>query len=424
MAKHTIIGVAQMILSALTGIPVPNKKHIAVRVRPEVEQALRGGHPWLYGDAITSISRVGVPGDVAVVFDRKKRFLAAGLYDPTSPIRVRLLVHGRPQKIAAALFAARLEAAARIRAPLEDNETTAYRLVHGPNDQMAGLVIDRYEQTLVVRLDTLAWIPHLNSLLAVLAEQLAPDHIVLRLSRKLQKGEAALYGLQDGQSLSGSAPEVVRFLENGLSFEADVVRGQKTGFFLDQRENRQRVEELASSRKVLNTFAYSGAFSVYAARGGAAEVLSLDLNKQALESAQRHFEMNSAFPGVRTASHEVLQGDAFKLLSDLAERGQDYDMVILDPPAFARRSSEIDGALRAYGRLTELGLSLLAPGGILVSSSCSSRVTAGMFFDTVSQTASRQGRPLQEIERSGHALDHPVGFREGAYLKTLFASAP
>jgi len=414
-----------MPLNLPSQIPKPNRQRLAVHVVPYVERALRDGHPWLFESAITRINRNGRPGDVAVVFDRKNRFLVAGLYDPASPIRVRLLVHREPQEISRELFAARMAVAFQRRLPLLESGTDGYRLIHGANDGMPGIVIDRYAQTYVLKLYSAAWVPYLSLLVDELVRLAAPERVVLRLSRQLEKDPGTLYGLADGQMILGSPPEgLVEFIENGLLFEADVLQGQKTGFFLDQRENRSRVEGLANTRIVLNAFSYSGGFSLYAARGGAVAVTDIDQSSHALAASERHFELNERFPKVARAKHEIIQGDVFAVLPDLAEQGFRYDLVILDPPAFAKRQDEVDRALAAYGRLSRLGLAVLKPGGILVASSCSSRVTAESFNATVHQAANDLGRPLAEIERTGHALDHPIGFKEGAYLKTLFAYAP
>ena len=248
-------------------IPPPSERRLALRVTAAAQYALRGGHPWLFDQAILSQSGEGRPGDLAVIFDDRKRFLAIGLYDPTSPLRVRVLQHGEPAPVDHAWLRSRLAAAAALRFSLSTTGTTGYRLVHGENDGLPGLVIDRYEQTLVVKLYTLAWIPRLADLLPVL-EELVPAHsIVLRLTRAVSARPEFLYGLADGSILAGAPPDgPVLFSENGLRFEADVVHGQKTGFFLDQRDNRARVEALAAGRRTLNVFAYTGGFSLYAAR--------------------------------------------------------------------------------------------------------------------------------------------------------------
>ena len=409
----------------LANLPRPSGRRLALRVSPAAERAIRSGHPWVFDKAIRQQNVDGSPGDLAVIFDRKNRFLAIGLYAPASPIRVRILAHGQPAQIDADWFMYKVETAAEQRLPLLQTNTTGYRLVHGENDGLPGLVIDRYGETLVLKLYTTAWVPHLRDVLRAVTAVLPPKRIVLRLSRFVQRQEADLYGLFDGQLLWGQPVrnDGVLFLENGLYFEADVVHGQKTGFFLDQRNNRARVEKLAAGKRVLNVFAYTGGFSLYAARGGAKEVVSLDLSQPALANAMRNFKLNRAHEAVAAADHELLVGDAFLTMQQLIANKRRFEMVIIDPPAFAKRQDEVERALTAYGRLVRLGLKLLRPGGVLVMASCTSRVTADQFFELVHKTALGVGRPLQEIERTGHALDHPIGFPEGAYLKCLFAYA-
>jgi 23S rRNA (cytosine1962-C5)-methyltransferase len=362
---------------------------------------------------------------LAVIFDRKRRFLAIGLYDPLSPIRVRILQGRQPATIDQSWFQQRLQTAVALRTPLQAADTSGYRLLHGENDGLPGLIIDQYAETLVLKLYTVAWLPHLRNVLAGLTAVVKPKRMVLRLSRQLQQEPNWLFGLEEGQVLSGEAiKRDIQFLENGLTFEADVVNGQKTGFFLDQRDNRARVEKLADGKRVLNVFAYTGGFSLYAARGGAKRVISLDLSQPALAGAIRNFKLNQANPQVAACDHEILVGDAFQALKQIREARRSFEMVIIDPPAFAKSQPEVERALTGYGRLVRLGLDVLRPNGILVMASCSSRVEAETFFKLVNQTALMAGRPLIEIERTDQALDHPITFPEGAYLKCLFASAP
>ncbi|MDQ1301092.1 MAG: rRNA (cytosine1962-C5)-methyltransferase, partial [Chloroflexota bacterium] len=259
---------------------------------------------------------------------------------------------------------------------------------------------------------------------AALSEVCAPRRLILRLSRDVVKRPEFLYGLTDGTALLGTLPAApVAFRENGLRFEADVLRGQKTGFFFDQRDNRARVRELAAGKRTLNVFAYTGGFSLYAAAGGAPEALSLDASAPALAAAERHFALHRNLPRVGVCRHTILAADAFDALAGLHAQRQRYDLVIVDPPALAKQASEITRAVRSYRRLTRLALAVLAPGGTLVMASCSSRVSADLFFATINQSATQAGRPLREITRTEHALDHPVRFPEGAYLKCLFANA-
>jgi 23S rRNA (cytosine1962-C5)-methyltransferase len=404
--------------TSLSQLPGASAKRIAVRITPPAERALRQGHPWVFDQSITEQSHTGTPGDLAVIFDDKRRFLAIGLYDPTSTIRVRILQAREPATINTDWFQKRLANAAQLRAALDEKNTNGYRLVHGENDGLPGLVLDRYAETLVLKLYTPAWIPHLKDFRDALSQVSPAQYLILRLSRSLQKQTEFLHGLSDGMTLSLHAPpSLILFKENGLVFEVDPLRGQKTGFFLDQRENRARVEKLSRDRSVLNVFAYSGGFSVYAARGGAREVVSVDVSAPALEAAVRNMKHNNL-----TVPHETIAEDAFEVLARMASQNRLFDLVIIDPPMFAQSEKQVASALSAYRKLTRLSLNVLRKGGTLVQASCSSRVDANTFFETVHQSAKEAGRRLTELERTGHALDHPISFKEGAYLKCLFAA--
>ncbi len=405
--------------ASLPRLPNPSAKRIALRISPPAQRVLRQGHPWVFDGSITEQSHTGVPGDLAVIFDDKRRFLAIGLYDPASSIRVRVLQSGEPATINADWFQNKLIAAARLRVSLEEKDTNGYRLVHGENDGLPGLIIDRYADTLVLKLYTPAWIPHLKNFCDALAQVSAAEHLILRLNRSLQKQTDLLYGLSDGMTLTRlTPPDRILFKENGLIFESDPIHGQKTGFFLDQRDNRARVEKLSRDQSVLNVFAYTGGFSVYAARGGAKEIVSVDMSAPALEGAIRNMAHNRL-----TVPHETIAEDAFEVLSRMASQKRLFDLVVIDPPMFAQSEKQIESALSAYRRLTRLGLGVLRKGGTFVQASCSSRVDADSFFESIHRSAKEAGRMLTEIERTGHALDHPVGFKEGAYLKCLFARA-
>lgn len=414
--------------SSLSRLPDPNTRRIAVRISPQADHALRQGHPWVFDQAILEQSHAGQPGDLAVIFDDKRRFLAIGLYDPTSPIRVRILQSRQPAAINADWFKTRLAAAARLRSPLTEEPveraTTGYRLIHGENDGFPGLVVDRYAETLVIKLYTPAWIPHLKEFCSALAQVSPAQGLILRMSRTLLKQPEFLAGLSNGLALCGP-PLVgpILFQENGLVFEADPILGQKTGFFLDQRENRARVERLARGHSVLNVFAYTGGFSVYAARGGAKEVLSVDISAAAMQAAIRNMAHNQQVASVAAAIHETVAEDAFEVLTRMGSEKRQFDLVIIDPPMFAQNQAQTSAAISAYQRLTRLGLGVLRTGGVLVQASCSSRVDAEAFFSSIHHAARESRRHLTEIERTGHALDHPIGFREGAYLKCLFARA-
>ena len=399
-------------------IPIHAERRIAVHVTSAAERNLRQGHPWLYSDGVTRLNHAGEPGDLAVIYDKRNKFLAVGLYDPASPIRVRVLHHGTPAAIDRSWYIRKLAAAAKIREPLEAQGTTGYRLVHGANDGLPGLVIDRYNTTLVLKLYTAAWLPHLTRLLDAIGEALPARRVVLRLSRMVQA--QALPGVCDGDVLVGpTITQPVMFEENGLRFEVDPIHGQKTGFFLDQRDNRARVETLCRGASVLDTFAYTGAFTVYAARGGARDVTSIDVSRDALKAAAANLAHNRR--SAAKARHHAIQGDAFEVLEELRRKRAEFDVVILDPPAFAKTRGERTTALNAYRRLVMLSTGVLRRGGALVAASCSTQMSAPDFFRTVREAAGRSRRRLKELARTGHALDHPIGFREGAYLKCLFA---
>jgi 23S rRNA (cytosine1962-C5)-methyltransferase len=407
--------------AALARIAPPSERRVAVRVTADAARQLRAGHPWLFEASVTHLGHQGAPGDLAVVFDQRRRFVAVGLFDPTSPIRVRVLHHGRPATVDHGFWAERFDAAQARREPLQGSEaTTGYRCVHGENDGFGGLVVDRYDATVVLKVYTPAWFAHLRTVLGPLIDRLDPERVVLRLGRGAQRH--APDGLGDGATVFGPPPAgPIRFAENGLVMEADVVRGQKTGHFLDQRDNRQRVRHLADGARVLDVFACTGGFTVHAAAGGARSVESVDLSAAALSLTERNLALNADLPPVAACAHRVNRGDAFVVLEDLAARGRRYDLVVVDPPSFAARQSQVPGALRAYGRLTDLALRVLVPGGVLVQASCTARVPAEEFVEVVRARAAAGGISLEELARTGHPVDHPIGFAEGAYLKAVVA---
>ncbi|MEK7865785.1 MAG: class I SAM-dependent methyltransferase [Planctomycetota bacterium] len=385
---------------------MPPNTPVRIRITPVAERAVRDGHPWVYADAVREASREGAAGDVAAIYDRKDRLLALGLFDPLSPIRVRVIHRGKPRPVDAEFWRERLREAVARRKGVLDAQTTACRLVHGESDGFPGFVIDKYAETLVAKVYSDVWKPRIGVLVDLLREELSPQRIVIRRSRAI--------GGADGETVFGTAPDgEIDFLETGLRFGADVLKGQKTGFFLDQRENRRIVETLARGREMLNAFSYSGGFSLYAARGGATRVVDLDESPHALEAANRNFARN---PGL-TSPHETVQADAFEWLG---KTDRLFDLVVLDPPSFARREAERERAIGAYRRLAGLGAARLRPGGLLVACSCSAHVSAEEFLGAVREALQRTGRPLTELRTTRHPLDHPAGFREAEYLKALY----
>jgi 23S rRNA (cytosine1962-C5)-methyltransferase len=271
----------------------------------------------------------------------------------------------------------------------------------------------------VLKLYTAAWLPWLPELLDLICAKLQPSRIVLRLSRNAQEFAKARFGKNDGQVVFGAdLDRPVNFLETGLRFEADVCRGQKTGFFLDQRDNRRRLETLAGGKTVLNAFSFSGGFSIYAARGCARSVLDLDISPHALAAAERNFALNRSDPTVGQCSHDAIQADAFEWLA--GNSGRKFDLVVLDPPSLAKREAERAGAIAAYGKLISLATQHINNRGILLACSCSAHVSEDEFFQIVLSSAPKSHRKCQELARTRQPPDHAAKFDEGKYLKAIY----
>jgi len=401
---------------------------IAVRVKEKGAKALRQGHPWLFEDSIEKISRDGKPGDVAVVFNQEKSVLGAGLYDPSSPVRVKVLSFGASKiPVGRELFRKLCLEAKQLRDGKISSDTNAWRLLNGESDAFPGMVADKYADALVLKVYTPAFIPWLGDIADSLFE-LYPElrRLAIRFSREVQRmSDEVRFGLLDG-TLFTDGPAAwdgsVQFLENGIIFEADVKSGQKTGFFLDQRDNRAAVGELSKGAgKVLNLFSYSGGFSLYAARAGAAEVYSVDFSKHAIAAACRNFALNSNDRNIASCRHTGITGDAFAVMDELEKEKKLFDIVVVDPPSFAKSAAEKETAIKSYARLARSAVKLIRKNGILVFASCSSRICADELFEMIHQTAASVGRPLDEFSRTSHAADHPAKFKESSYLKCLYA---
>jgi 23S rRNA (cytosine1962-C5)-methyltransferase len=391
---------------------------LRLRVSPTAESILRSGHPWLFAESIREQNRPGVTGELAVIYDRRDHFLAAGLFDADSPIRVRILHTGKPQAIDSDWWRARLETALARRRGLFDAQTTGWRWLNGESDGWPGLVLDRYDTALALKLYTAAWLPRLNEIVPLISAALPNERLILRLSRNIQRA-AEQFKLSDGKLLKGAplnGPMI--FFENGLRFEADVAHGQKTGFFLDQRENRKQIETLSRGRDVVNVFSFTGGFSVYAARGGAVSVTDVDISSHALAGAKRNLQLNHALPEVARCRHETAQADAFEWLATKPSRK--FGLIVLDPPSFAKRETERAGALRAYERLITLAVPWLARDSVLMAASCSAHVSADEFFDAVRRAVSASGRKHAVTLTTGHAPDHHAAFAEMEYLKAIY----
>ncbi len=387
-------------------------KSIAIKLKPSAEKRLKKEqHPWIFDGSIIKQSKEGQAGDLAIIFDSQKdKFLACGLYDPSSPIRIKLFQFFDSAKIDQEWFDNKIKTALKIRNPLLQTDTNAYRLLFGENDGLPGVIADVYDNIVVVKLYSDIWFPYLQQLLISIISQTKCAALVIRLSRNTTDS-ANKAGLKDGSVLYGELQqENVLIREHGVIFKVNVIKGHKTGFFLDHRHNRLAIGQMARSKNVLDVFSYAGGFSVHALVGGAASVTSLDISRQALSLATDNAKLNKV-----EGMHNTICGDAFEELQDMINEKKKFDIIIIDPPAFAKRATEVDRAIDSYAKLARLGSQLVKRGGTLILASCSSRVTADIFFET-NNNALRNSH-LKLTKKSFHDIDHPIGFKEGAYLK-------
>jgi 23S rRNA (cytosine1962-C5)-methyltransferase len=368
---------------------------------PTLESALVSGHPWIYRNHLPH-HRLTTGQWVRL---EAGRAVAHGLYDGHGAIAVRLF--SRESVPDDALLKRRVREALELRRPLtQRTDTDAYRLLYGEGDFLPAIVADRYGRFAVIK----AYASSVRALLPVVARELGT---ALGLKGVVQRIEG-----DELEALWGQLPPPEEsVLENGLRFHADLRRGQKTGLFLDQRDNRMLVRELAAGRRVLNLFSYTGAFSVYALAGGAELAVSVDVAEGAVQEAQRAVERN----GLPVERHQAVAADVFTFLPQAAERGDRFDLVVLDPPALARNAEQRRRAQRAYLKLNRAAFRAVEPGGYLATASCTSQISPEAFQRLVAEAARAAGVRAQLIAERGQPLDHPVpaSFPEGRYLKFL-----
>jgi len=392
---------------------------IKILISKTLQGKIRKGYPWVFKYQVQNRILESQPENLGVIYDHNNRFLALGLWDPDADLCFRVLNLGKPREINTGFFLERLQSAKIIREELEHQGTTGYRVINGENDGLPGLVLDRYEDTLVLKLYTASWFPFLDELCELFQKEFKSRQVVLRLARNVSKSLGAHSAYRDGQILVGDGNSSwVQFKENRLKFLVDVVEGQKTGFFLDQRDNRLKIREMAKDRSVLNVFSYSGGFSVYALAGGCRSVVEVDSNPLALETSLRNLKLNFPDKSFAAQSFTQMEGDAFQILAGLKSEKRFFDLVILDPPAFARNKKHKAQALEAYARLAKAGAEVAS--GVLFTASCSVHVPENDFYDAVYRGIGSAGIKYEEIARTGHALDHPVTFAEAFYLKSAY----
>ncbi len=382
------------------------------------EKPVLAGHPWVFSGAIARIDGMPADGDTIDVTDGRGEFLARGLLNRRSQIVVRLFTRDPDEDLTPALLHRRIAAAQTRREGVLPRDTDAYRVVFSESDGLPGLIVDRYGDVLAVQCSTLGLQRRKADVVAALRATLDPVAIVERPDAETMTREGLTI---PASPLHGEVPPSVEISEYGLTFTVDLLGGQKTGFFLDQRENRRRVATYCGDARVLNCFAYTGAFGVYAAAAGATQVINVDTSVEALRLAERQMVGN----GYASAGDEYRVGDVFQVLREYRERDERFDVIILDPPKFAHNAEGVLRATRGYKDINLLALQLLNPNGILATFSCSGLISADLFQKVVFGASADAGRPAQIIERLTQAPDHPVllSFPESEYLKGLICRA-
>ena len=386
-------------------------------LHPGKEKSVLRRHPWLFSGSIAQLDGRARPGDTVEVVSHEGRPLARAAWSPDSQIRARVWSFDPDESIDHAFFKRRVAAAVARRAVLPElGGQQGLRLIHAESDGLPGVIADRYGDTVVVQLTTVG----ADKWRAAIADSL---HKATGCARIYERSDVEVRGLEGlkpvtGWLLGSASGEELVIEENGVKMAVDILAGHKTGFYLDQRDNRRRVAELARDRRVLNCFCYTAGFSLQALAGGAREVLSMDSSGPALATAQRNLALNTQIDPSRARWHEA---DVFNELRTLRASGELYDLIILDPPKLAHTAAHAERASRAYKDVNLSAMRLLAPGGLLMSYSCSGGISAELFQKIVAGAALDAGRTARIVQRLQGAADHPVdlAFPEGEYLKGL-----
>lgn len=385
----------------------------AVQIRKGKARPFWFRHPWVFSGAVDRVRGNPGDGDVVDVLDADQSFIGRGLYNARSQIRVRVLTHDADETIDDAFFIARLDRAVALRRDilrLDAQGTDGYRLVHGEGDGLSGVIVDRFRDHFVIQFSALGVKQREGLFLDYLRERFDPASIYENANFPYREAE----GIEDeGGVRHGEASNEVAFSENGIDYVTDLEKGQKTGFYFDQRDNRRAVGSLARGARVLDAFCYSGSFALNAIRGGAEQVVGVDSSKKAIALARRHAAMNDA------DAIEFVDADANAYLRDVADANRTFDVVLLDPPKYAVAKKDQQNAIHRYRELNAAGMRAVEPGGILVTSSCSHHVSNADFEALLNEAAKQAGRFVQFLQCRGQSTDHPVSSAcpEGRYLK-------
>lgn len=411
------------------------KTNSAVVLKPKRDKPVRQRHPWIFSGGIKDIPVDAVDGDVVDVTDNNGLWLARGLLNRSSQIQVRLLTWEPDELIDDDFWRRRITNAIQLRRAhhssqsLNHEHPTALRLIHAESDFLPGLTVDQYGEYLSIQIGSLG-IELRKKMLAALLLELTGCKGVIDRSDGAQRRKERIQPSTDVLIAGQLPPQPVTIWEDGLQFQADLISGQKTGFYLDQRENRQRIAHYCSNKSVLNTFSYTGAFAVHALRHGANHVTNVDTSYQALTQAEENLHANGF---TNPAQSELIAGDVFEVLRDWRDaasskpsdgnsdddHADQFDVIILDPPKFAHSAGQVEKALRGYKDINMLAIQLSKPNGILATFSCSGLVSADLFQKVLFGAAVDAGRELQILEHLRQPFDHPtaITFPEGSYLK-------
>lgn len=391
---------------------------LKIKLRPGREKSLLRHHPWVFSSGIHNIKGKPQMGETVEVVAHDGRWLGRGSWSPESQIQVRVWSFNRDEEIDREFFKRRIVRAQKGRdALIAEQGLTGYRLIAAESDGLPGITIDKYANVLVCQLLSAGADYWRDTLVSVLSE-LYPDCAIYERSDVESRKKEGLE-LVTGQ-LHGELPAMpVVIEENGIKIAVDVTKGHKTGFYLDQRDNRAMAARFVKGQSVLNCFCYTGTFGLYAAKGGAASIENVDVSKLALDTAKQNMALNQ-LDDSHVHYHEA---DVFKLLRQYRDEGRKFDVIVLDPPKFADNKAQLNGACRGYKDINMIAMQLLQPGGTLLTFSCSGLMQADLFQKIVADAALDAKRELQFIERLSQASDHPIGgaFPEGFYLKGLVA---
>lgn len=375
------------------------------------ERPLLRGHPWVFSGAVAKAEGEVSPGDTGEVYSSEGQFLGTGHLNPHSQIIFRLLTK-KKEPLDKDFFQERFAEASFLRRDWIKTRTSAFRLVNGEGDFLPGLVVDCYGKTLVLQCLTAGMERIKELVMGLLAEQFQPESIYERSDVGTRKEE----GLPEGKGLlyGKTVSDRIEIMEYGCRFRVNVKEGQKTGFYLDQRENRFSMREFAQGRRVLDCFSYTGAFSIHAGLGGAKELTLIDSSEESLNMAREHLALNH----LTKIPHELIRGDAFEVMRGLEQK---YDLIILDPPPFAKKKGHLPGASRGYKDLNLQAFRLLKKEGLLYTFSCSHHMGWDLFQKIVFSAAVDAGKSVQLLSRMGHPIDHPINFShpEGEYLRGM-----